>query len=386
LPTSRISLSLSLPRVHPVSKKPTFSSDTFCAKWWNINSSSKLLLKRNRVTNRSKPLDLSRVTFTSLKKKKHKVGTNLLARRWNQGGSLIDFLNSLPKILMGREFREVVERTASAVRGKRMVLLGMGAHPIKVGLNPILIDWMERGILKGLAMNGAGVIHDFELAMVGHTSEEVDEELTRGTFGMARETHQIINDAIQKGAETGRGIGESVGRRILTGNFPFKHLSLLASGQRLGIPVTVHVALGTDITHMGPFADGAAIGKASLQDFHTFVSLVSKLEKGVYINLGSAVILPEVFLKALGLARNLGYRVVNLTTVNMDFIYHYRPSVNVVKRPTLKGGKGYALIGHHEVMFPLLAAAVIEKLKGPRGQGLKGSSEISRNQKNHNFG
>jgi hypothetical protein len=255
-----------------------------------------------------------------------------------------------------------------------MVLLGMGAHPIKVGLNPILIDWMEQGVLKGIGMNGAGLIHDVEVAMVGHTSEEVDEELSKGTFGMVRETHEIINHAIQKGVEQGYGIGEALGRKILAGNFPFKHLSLLASGQRLGIPMTVHVAIGTDITHMGPSADGAAIGRGSLKDFHTFVSLVSKLEKGVFINLGSAVILPEVFLKALGLARNLGYPLLNLTTVNMDFIHHYRPSLNVVKRPTLKGGKGYTLIGHHEVMFPLLAAAVLEKLKGPRSQGFKGSS------------
>ena len=238
----------------------------------------------------------------------------------------------------------------------------MGAHPIKVGLNPVLLDWMEKDILKGLAMNGAGAIHDLELAMVGHTSEEVDEELSRGTFGMVKETHETINLAIQEGARDGIGIGQALGRKILKENFKFKDLSLLAAGHRLGIPVTVHVAIGTDITHMGPFADGAAIGKGSLQDFHTFASLVSRLQKGVYINLGSAVILPEVFLKALALARNLGYPVSNLTTVNMDFIHHYRPSVNVVKRPTLKGGKGYTLIGHHEIMFPLLAAAVLEKL------------------------
>jgi len=315
------------------------------------------------VKSRIKPLDLHRVTLTSLKQKRHKVGKVLFATTWKKGGTLTDFLNSLPKILAGKEFREVVERIADAARRKRIVLLGMGAHPIKVGLNPILIDWMEQGVLKGIGMNGAGLIHDVEVAMVGHTSEDVDEELSRGTFGMVRETHETINFAIQDGVEGGLGIGEALGRKILTGNFPFKHLSLLAAGLRLGIPITVHVAIGTDITHMGPSADGASIGKGSLNDFHTFASLVSKLEKGVFINLGSAVILPEVFLKALGLARNLGYPVVNLTTVNMDFIHHYRPALNVIKRPTLKGGKGYTLIGHHEVMFPLLAAAVIERLK-----------------------
>ena len=315
------------------------------------------------MKSRIKPLDLHRVTLTSLKQKRHKVGKVLFATTWKKGGTLTDFLNSLPKILAGKEFREVVERIADAARRKRIVLLGMGAHPIKVGLNPILIDWMEQGVLKGIGMNGAGLIHDVEVAMVGHTSEDVDEELSRGTFGMVRETHETINFAIQDGVEGGLGIGEALGRKILTGNFPFKHLSLLAAGLRLGIPITVHVAIGTDITHMGPSADGASIGKGSLNDFHTFASLVSKLEKGVFINLGSAVILPEVFLKALGLARNLGYPVVNLTTVNMDFIHHYRPALNVIKRPTLKGGKGYTLIGHHEVMFPLLAAAVIERLK-----------------------
>ena len=313
--------------------------------------------------NRMKPLDLSQVTFTSVKKKRHKVKEASFASVWKKGGSLADFLNSLPQLLAGKDVREVVTRIAEAVRRNRIVLLGMGAHPIKLGLTPVLIDWMEKGILRGIGINGAGIIHDVEVSMIGHTSEEVDDELCKGTFGMVRETHDIINHTIQKGVKQGFGIGEAVGREILEGNFPFKHLSLLAAGQRLGIPITVHVAIGTDITHMGPSADGAAIGQGSLKDFHTFASLVSQLEQKVFINLGSAVVMPEVFLKAVALARNLGHPLVDLTTVNMDFIQHYRPTVNVVKRPTLKGGKGYTLIGHHEVMFPLLAAAVIEKLK-----------------------
>ncbi len=311
---------------------------------------------------RIKPLDLHHVKLTSLKQKRHRVGRGTFAKTWEKSGTLVDFLDSLPDILAGRELKEVVERITHAVQQNRMVLLGMGAHPIKVGLNPILIDWMEQGVLKGIGMNGAGLIHDVEVAMVGHTSEEVDEEISKGTFGMVKETHEVINHAIQQGMEQGWGIGEAVGRTLLKEKFPFINLSLLASGQRLGIPLTVHVAIGTDITHMGPSADGAAIGKGSLKDFHTFTSLVSQLGRGIFINLGSAVILPEVFLKALSLARNLGYPVVNLTTVNMDFIYHYRPDINVIKRPTLVGGKGYTLIGHHEVMFPLLAAAVLEKL------------------------
>ncbi len=320
------------------------------------------------------PLDLHRINWTSLRRKKHKVKQAAFGKGWKKGGAFADFLDTLPEILAGKEFKEVVKRITEAVSRKKMVLLGMGAHPIKVGLNPVLIHWMEKGVLKGLAMSGAGAIHDLELAMIGHTSEEVDEELSRGTFGMVKETHEIINLAIQLGAKEGLGMGEAIGGKILKGNFKFKHLSLLAAGQRLEIPVTVHVAIGTDITHMGPFADGAAIGKGTLQDFHTFASLVSQLENGVFINLGSAVILPEVFLKALALSRNLGFPVFNLTTINMDFIQHYRPTVNVVKRPTLKGGKGFSLIGHHEILFPLLAAAVIENLQGSRSQDIHGST------------
>lgn len=324
--------------------------------------------ERMLMKNRKKPLNLNRVTFTSLKRKRHKVGKTLFGRPWRNGGTLNDFLDSLPGILAGKELREVVERIAKAVRQKRMILLGMGAHPIKVGLNPILIDWMGKGVLQGIAMNGACLVHDVEIAMAGHTSEEVDEELSKGTFGMVKETHETINHAIREGVQKGWGIGESIGRKILNGKFPYKQFSLLAAGQRLGIPITAHIAIGTDINHMGPSADGSTIGKGSLQDFRTLASLVSQMEKGVFINLGSAVILPEVFLKALALARNLGHPLVNLTTVNMDFIHHYRPSLNVVKRPTLRGGKGYTLIGHHELMFPLLAAAVIEKMKGPRSR------------------
>ncbi len=320
-------------------------------------------------------MDLNKITFTSLKQKRHKVGSILFGRPWKRGGRFIDFLNTLPGILAGKEFQEVVDRMARAVRQKRMVLLGMGAHPIKVGLNPILIDLMEKGVIKGMAMNGACLIHDVEIAMVGHTSEEVDEEINRGTFGMVRETHETINHAISEGIQKGWGLGESVGRKILSENFRYKRFSLLAAGQRLGIPITIHVAIGTDITHMSPSADGSAIGQGTLRDFRTFAALVSQLDQGVFINLGSAVILPEVFLKALALARNLGYPLANLTTINMDFIHHYRPSVNVVKRPTLKGGKGYTLIGHHEIMLPLLSAAITEKIEDRRKKEIKGSRE-----------
>jgi len=239
-------------------------------------------------------------------------------------------------------------------------MLGMGAHAIKVGLTPVIIGLMERGAITSLHLNGAGIIHDFELALIGQTSEDVDKEILTGAFGMAEETGSMINGAIREGSAKGLGIGEAVGGMILSGEFPHKDRSLLAAGARLGVPVTVHVAIGTDIIHMHPSFDGKATGDAAARDFRTFCSLVAGLEGGVYINLGSAVLLPEIFLKAVTLCRNLGHTLRHFTTVNMDFIQHYRPNTNVVRRPTHGGGRGYALTGHHEIMFPLLAAAIIE--------------------------
>jgi hypothetical protein len=235
---------------------------------------------------------------------------------------------------------------------------------IKVGLAPLLTDLMERGIITAVAMNGAGIIHDFELALMGHTSEEVDAEIDNGRFGMADETGRILNEAINLGAQAGQGLGEAIGCFMNRSAVPFPNraTSILATGVRLGIPVTVHVAVGTDIIHMHPSADGEAIGATSLLDFRRLTAVVAEMEGGVYVNIGSAVILPEVFLKALSLGRNLGHPIANITTVNMDFLSHYRPQTNVVRRPTQKGGKGYSLIGHHEIMLPLLAAAVLEEL------------------------
>jgi hypothetical protein len=240
-------------------------------------------------------------------------------------------------------------------------MLGMGAHAIKVGLNPVIIDLMEKGAITSLAVNGAGIIHDFELAFIGRTSEDVDREILSGAFGMAEETGSMLNKAIGE-ASADEGIGAAVGRMIQSGDFPYKDNSLLAAGHRLGVPVTVHVAIGTDIIHMHPSFDGRATGEAAQRDFLAFCSLVSELEGGVYINLGSAVLLPEIFLKAVTLARNLGQPLRHFTTVNMDFVQHYRPNANVVRRPTQGGGRGFALTGHHEIMLPLLAAAIIEQL------------------------
>jgi hypothetical protein len=236
----------------------------------------------------------------------------------------------------------------------------MGAHPIKVGLSPLIIDLMERGILSAVAMNGAGIIHDFELAYHGATSEDVAAALDAGEFGMARETGEFLNRAIA--AHDSAGLGRAVGGAILEARLPNRELSILATGARLGIPVTVHVAIGTDIIHMHPSADGAAIGAASLDDFRLLAAVAQQMSRGVFVNLGSAVVIPEVFLKALNLARNTGHKVDRLVTVDMDFVRHYRPGVNVVQRPTQTGGSGYRLTGHHEIMFPLLCAAVLENL------------------------
>jgi len=312
--------------------------------------------------NRLKPISLDDVTSYPLRERESKVNIDDFAQAWTPEGSMNSWLTSLPRILAGNDLLEIRERIVRAASSDKTIILAMGAHAIKVGLNPVIIDLLERRIISGLAMNGACIIHDAEVAMAGKTSEDVAAELGNGRFGMAEETGRFLNDAISEGAKKGLGLGESVGAMLIRENFPFNRHSLLARAYELGIPITVHVAIGTDIIHFHPNADGASIGKTSHLDFRIFSRLVSELEGGVYINLGSAVILPEVFLKALSLVRNLGYDVKDFTTVNMDFIRQYRPMTNVVHRPTLEGGKGYSLVGHHEIMFPLLAAAVIEGL------------------------
>lgn len=309
-----------------------------------------------------KPVDPAKIKTYSLKDRPSKVKIEELARPYQKGGSFADFFGSLPKLLGAKHLTEVAAAIVQARRDGRPVMLGMGAHAIKVGLNPVIINLMERGVITSLSLNGAGIIHDFELAYMGHTSEDVDKEILTGAFGMAEETGALINGAINAAAAKGLGIGAAMGGMILDSTFPHRDKSLLAACARLKVPVTVHIALGTDIIHMHPAFDGAATGKAAHQDYLAFCSIVADLEGGVYINLGSAVLLPEIFLKAVTLVRNLGHQLVHFTTVNMDFVQHYRPSTNVVRRPTQGGGRGYALTGHHEIMLPLLAAAVIEGL------------------------
>jgi len=256
----------------------------------------------------------------------------------------------------------VAGAVARAHREERVVALGLGAHNIKVGLQPLYRDLMERGVLTSIALNGAGIVHDFELAFTGASSEDVGAQLEGGRFGMARETGEWLNGVIAKGYRRGKGIGEAVGEAIWEEGLPHRDASLLAAAYRNGVVSTVHVAVGTDIIHMHPAADGEAIGGASLLDFKRFAAVVRELEGGVYLNVGSAVVLPEVFLKALTLVRNLGTEVARFTAADFDFVRHYRPGVNVVARPTAEGGKGYRLTGPHEILIPLLFAAVLEEI------------------------
>lgn len=303
---------------------------------------------------------------TSLGKRRSKVARSDLGSTVPAGSSFRSWLDSLPPLLAGADLRALAAAVASAHRRKRQVILGMGAHVIKCGLSPLVVDLMADGIVTAVALNGAGAIHDFELAWSGRTSEDVGPALEKGVFGTAKETGEFLNDSAVDGERLGLGFGEALGTRLVKRKPPNGSSSILCAGEKHGVPVTVHVALGTDITHMHPGASGAAIGDTSLRDFHRLAAIVERLEGGVYLNIGSAVVMPEVFLKALALARNrrdgLPRRFV---TANLDFLPHYRPMQNVVLRPTTMGGRGYQIIGHHELLLPLLFAAVREELAAP---------------------
>lgn len=307
------------------------------------------------------PMDIKGLKTYSAKERLSKVSSDAAARSHAKGAKFSEFIDSLPGFLAAEDLKAVASAVVKARQNNRPVILGMGAHPIKVGLSPLIVNLIEKQIVTAVACNGACLVHDFELAYMGRTSEDVAAELADGSFGMAKETGSSVNRAINEGVAAGRGIGEALGSFIDGSNFEFRSKSIFSVGFRKGIPMTVHVALGADIVHMHPEADGAAIGEGSLRDFRLFTSVVADLQGGVYINLGSAVILPEVFLKALATARNLGNKADNFTTVNMDFIQHYRPRENVLRRPTLEGGRSIALTGHHEIMFPLLCAMIIEQ-------------------------
>jgi hypothetical protein len=288
-----------------------------------------------------------------------KVAHREFARAWDPASGFAGWIDTLPGLLAGADFRAIVSALKRAQAHDRGIIWGLGAHVIKTGLGPVLIDLMQRGFVSAIAMNGAGLIHDFEVALSGKTSEDVDATLGPGNFGMAEETGRGLNAAIVAGAARNHGLGQSVSAYLNEMAPPFAALSVLANAARLGIPVTAHVGIGTDIIHMHPDASGAAIGATSLRDFRYFVSFVATLQDGVYLNCGSAVMLPEVFLKAVSLVRNRDIALDGLTTVNIDFLRMYRAETNVVRRPVAGIGRGYSLTGHHELLIPLLAAALI---------------------------
>ena len=306
-----------------------------------------------------KPFSPGGLKTYSLQSRKDKVNINNFAQILSAEKSFTRFVRSLPDILAGSDFKEFISLMGKAKKRNRAIIFGLGAHVIKVGLSPIIIDLMKEGWITALALNGAGIIHDFEIAFTGQTSEDVQVQIKNGHFGMAQETGQMLNDAINSGEEKGLGLGEAVGEMIATSDFPHKDMSLLFSAYNMNLPVTVHVAIGTDTIHFHPEVKGEAIGNASLKDFFLFCSLLEKLEDGgVFVNIGSAVILPEVFLKALSFVRNKGQLLESFSTAVFDFIHHYRPYENVVKRPHGKKGRGFYFIGHHEIMIPLLAVSL----------------------------
>jgi len=324
-------------------------------------------IKASRVKSRSRrssvpvPLDLKSVRTYPLASRKSQVTVKQFSRSHVPGASFSAFLDSLPRILGADVLRRLAADVLRARDRGKPIVWGIGAHVLKVGLSPVLIDLMEKGLVTGLAMNGAGIVHDFELAVAGHTSEDVEGGLGSGDFGMARETGEELNRAIVEGDRDGLGLGAAVGRYLETRKPKHVNVSLLAAAWRRGLPATVHVAIGTDIVHMHPACDPAAVGRATHLDFRTFAAQVAGLGGGgVYLNVGSAVLLPEVFLKAVTLARNLGHEIQDFATANLDFIQSYRPNTNVVHRPTLRVGRGYSLTGHHEILVPLLAAALVE--------------------------
>ena len=308
------------------------------------------------------PLDFSKIRTYPVADRANKVNLASFASPHEVGSSLATFLARLPDFLAVQDFRYLIGAMVGAVRSGRPILLMMGAHSIKVGLNPIFVDAMRSGLLNAVAFHGAGAIHDFELCYQGETSEDVQQGLNDGTFGMVDETGRRMNAALADGCRRGLGAGRALGEAAVAAGYPNLRLSILATGAELAVPVTVHIAIGTDIIHQHPTTDGAVLGEASYRDFQTFAAVCATLEGGIVLNVGSAVIMPEVFLKALTIARNLGHKVERFTTATFDMTRHYRPTENVQRRPTALGGRGFYFVGHHEIMIPLLFAAVKEAL------------------------
>jgi len=318
---------------------------------------------------RYQQVDLSAISLISISSRKSKVAPRDFARVLRaERATLTEFVRSLPRLLIGQELRDLVDDVVSSRKRKKPVILMMGAHVIKVGCAPLIVELVRRGVLTHVAMNSAAAIHDVETAMWGHTSEDVAVNILDGTFGMSRETGEFINTALSKAhLESSSGYGEALARKLLGARSKHPGASILAACYRMGVPVTVHAAIGTDIVHQQPSMNGAATGELSFRDFKVLAnSLAGLTGGGVVLNIGSAVILPEVFLKALTVARNLGHRIKGFSTANFDMIRHYRPTVNVVERPTQGHGRGYNITGHHEIMVPLLAAMIAIRMKGKR--------------------
>ncbi len=306
-------------------------------------------------------LDLSSIKTYSATKRQSKVNIDDIATPPQAGMTFKQFLNSLPSVLKANDLKAIARAVVNAKKQNKPIIIMLGGHVIKTGCSPVLADLAKKGFITHFASNGAAGIHDTELARFGHTSEDVVSQLEDGSFGMAYDTTSFVNKAAKRAVEQDMGFGETIGWMLVQEKSPYLERALLAQAFRLGVPYTLHIALGTDIVHQHPGASGAAIGEASLRDFRIFANTVTHLgDGGVILNLGSAVIMPEVFLKALSIARNLNYHVFDFTTANFDMIQHYRPTINVVNRPVLKGGKGYSVTGHHELMIPLLAATIYE--------------------------
>ncbi len=308
-----------------------------------------------------RPLSLQEVKTYPLASRESKVTVTDFARPVSEHSSLRDFLKKLPDILAVRSLREVAAQVRRAKKLRKPVIWGIGGHVVKTGLAPVIIDLMQRGFVTAIAANGSVLVHDAEIAMAGSTSEDVDASLGAGAFGAAEETGKLLNDAAWMGQRYEIGLGEAMGRALLSLDPPHKDHSLLCAAYHLKLPFTAHVAIGADIAHFHPTADGAALGQTTHTDFRLLAELVRRMHGGgVYLNIGSAVMLPEIFLKAVTLVRNLGHPLEDLTTANFDFIQSYRPLTNVVRRPTAEGaGRGYSITGHHELMIPLLAAEIL---------------------------
>jgi deoxyhypusine synthase len=324
------------------------------------------------------PINLADVTTIPLRQRENKVALDRFAKPPQAGCSFAEFAASLPGIFTGNDLRQVVQAVVSAHASQRPVIWAMGAHVTKCGLNPIVIDLMHRGVITGIVLNGSGAIHDVELALIGETSEDVAAGLKDGTFGMVRETAEVMNEATNRVKQSPEsGLGALLGEHLASIAAPNRQHSILASAHALQVPVTVHVAIGTDIVHMHPSADGAAIGQATFNDFRLLCAMLAELSGGVYMNVGSAVVLPEVFLKAFTVAQNLGANLHGFVTVNMDMLTQYRPTENVVRRLAPLGRGAYSLIGRHEIMVPLVAQCVVEQLAEVKTESTNGHSDDS---------